>query len=324
MKKIIILTIGMFLFCGMIETQGQIEQLLKNKAKELGKKSQKKVEKKIDKAVDKKMDEELDKAEDKIKNRKKKSKDKEENVSEEESINNEDTYSQENDNEPVQQSYGTGDAIPTESSYSFDGNIIMEISQTGSKKNENMLYQSFFNKNNETYATKFISDNSSGQNPNVIMIFDKKNNAMITLNQEDNQKTGVVTSLNMAAGAMNMDVEESGKSKSEGYYNYKKTGNTKVINGYKCDEYLMENPEFVTRTWFTKDFDIGSKGMFGNINYLNQAYSGSHSFGFMMEMVSNNNKTNEQMIIKVKEINLNKSEIIDISTYQLMNMNVKY
>ena len=83
-------------------------------------------------------------------------------------------------------------------------------------------------------------------------------------------------------------------------FSYKKTGNTKTIAGYSCEEYKVDynylNNQGSASLWISKDFPIQNM----QLPMLGMTLNNPYYSGFVMEMnMTNNGKTN---VIRVKEI----------------------
>ena len=103
-----------------------------------------------------------------------------------------------------------------------------------------------------------------------------------------------------------------------------KTGNTRMIAGYKCDEYKIIDPEKegYSNVWMTKDVKLkadkkywGKAGMPTYYNY--PGFEGS----MMLAMESFDKKNNPEMKMETKEINEDFSHSISTVGYTFMKMN---
>ncbi len=214
--------------------------------------------------------------------------------------------------------------VEIKDSYSFSSNIKMYIETY--KPNGNLesrgYLNSFFNKADGAFGYEFLSEkgNETGKG---FFIYDPINKASIILSDKDGEKNGIVTGINL-------NPTEEGRAAYEGLDknppdhvmrnpNLKKTGKTKSILGYKCDEYLYEDDEVVSHIWMTKEKPWRIDNMLSAI-YKSSQYSSAFPSGFMMEVDSKNKQTQERNIMKVTEINENINKQVELSSYKIMNM----
>jgi len=83
---------------------------------------------------------------------------------------------------------------------------------------------------------------------------DYANGATIILSDQDGKKTGVVYGIKFFEEGIEDDDDYVGESEEELDYmnpNYKKTGRTKNIAGYKCEEYVFDTEEEKGSFWVT-------------------------------------------------------------------------
>ena len=99
----------------------------------------------------------------------------------------------------------------------------------------------------------------------------------------------------------------------------KKTGNSKRIAGYKCDEYIYDDEESHADLWMTDELP---PELWANMFGANAYSSASMGFygGFVMQMDSKEKNTQERTTMLVNEVNRNQSESISTSGYQFMSM----
>lgn len=100
-----------------------------------------------------------------------------------------------------------------------------------------------------------------------------------------------------------------------GDYAYKKTGNTKTIIGYLCEEYKVDfdytNSKGSLSFWVSKDFPIQNKA----IPMLGMALNNPYFSGFVLEM--NTNQNGKKYTIEVTGLS-NKNVIINTNDYKKM------
>ena len=155
-------------------------------------------------------------------------------------------------NQVMMDALGLTGNVDYESDYSFDAYIQMEVSNY--KKNGNLddqvLYDNYVNKTQADYAMVF----TDGRDQSTI-IFDTKNSAMLILSESDGEKTGFATTIDpeaMADWAEEYAEEEELEESDLTPYNLKKTGKSKDILGYHCEEYLVEDEATEIRMWVSE------------------------------------------------------------------------
>ncbi len=112
-------------------------------------------------------------------------------------------------------------------------------------------------------------------------IIDSKNGVMIMLNEKE--KTAMVMSTKAMEAAMKQQQMNQGEKPEA---KVTKTGRTKTILGYKCEEVLIESDK-KTEVWITKDAGIDVSNTFANMNKTSQSQIPNEAFtegGMLMEM----------------------------------------
>ena len=210
--------------------------------------------------------------------------------------------------------------VDYESTYNFDAYIQSQV--TGYKKNGKMddqvLYDSYIHKEDADYAMEFRNDDSKS-----IIIFDTKNSAMLILTESDGSKTGFATTIDPEA--ISEKVEDYAEEHEVEPVNYRKTGNTKMILGYSCDEYLVEDEETEVHMWASEKLGkemrkewMNNQQAFGAM--FAQAYALN---GMVLEydfLDKDNGKRTEMMITK---IDLNHTHSVSTGGYDIMSMRQK-
>ncbi|MEN8124268.1 MAG: DUF4412 domain-containing protein [Bacteroidota bacterium] len=220
--------------------------------------------------------------------------------------------------------YGNNEDIPIESVYKFDTSVTYKMESVTDNKPVSMDYNMLFSKNNNYLATKMQNINSEdfkGKEGTMQMttILDDKNQAMIMLMEE--QKIAQVISMEKIKDvAVNEENETSQMDINKP--NIKKTGKSKKILGYNCDEFETITDDGKATFWITKELSIYHKNMFSN---LNRSLGGDQfnnfpdaAKGLMMEMFFEG-KNGEKNTMKVIDINKKSSEI-STTGYQFMNL----
>lgn len=191
--------------------------------------------------------------------------------------------------------------------YQFD--LWMDIESTDG--NDSDQYQMFFNKNNALLGMKTIEEATA------FTVIDYDNDIMIIYTEDEGEKNmQALPSFQKLAGSIvyhaSMEAEEQDQ------YNFEKTGKTKNIAGYKCDEYSGESDEGTYTMYISSDFPISWDHIYGKFytQYLIQNNSEiSNLSGMMMEYIGLNKKGKVESTWEVKEV---KEEIYTIHTEEYL------
>jgi NAD kinase len=219
---------------------------------------------------------------------------------------------------------GLTENVDYETNYSFDAYVQMEISNY--KKNGNlddqMLYDNYVNKTKADYAMVF----KDGGDQSTI-IFDTKNSAMLILTESDGEKTGFATSVDPEAMADMVEeyAEEDTEEADLSLYNMKKTGKTKNILGYLCEEYLVEDEENEVRMWVSEK--LGKelrKDWMRNQQTFGAMFMHAYALnGMVLEYDLLDKDNGKKTIMLVTEIDMNHSHSVNTGSYAIMSMKQK-
>jgi hypothetical protein len=190
--------------------------------------------------------------------------------------------------------------VEIEDSYSFKGVAEMEVTSTDSKgKTEDPAHIISYLSNNEQISGMEFRDkerNKKSAKEKTVMIFDFKNNATIMLVENDEGKSSMAFGLdwqNLMESVEEMEVEEEIEEPVNwDEFKFEKTGKTKTILGYNCEEYLAKNEEIEAVYWVSTKPIEGLQTFWGkNSPFItqrmqtdNQAYFSKLPEGSVMEM----------------------------------------
>lgn len=293
--------------------------------KRLKEKTQNKIEQKIndraEKKADEKIDESLDNIEESLENKSdsiKGKSDEEKNNSAEESMDNR--------MQNMLKSMGMGgEPVPFENSYSFSYLIQMHIESFDKSGNSTSSgeFISHIDKESQSMAYEVISGDmaESGQG---IFIIDAKNDAMLILNDKNGEKSGIVYGMGDFFENRGQTYEEEiDLSETPETYlanpNVKKTGKTKTIAGFKCEEYVYEDDESKSHVWITKDLKMNTRDFFSTL-FNTSLYSHGMGWGYMLETTSINKNSGEKSVMEVTRIDKNSNKRFNLSGYQITNL----
>ena len=155
------------------------------------------------------------------------------------------------------------------------------------------------------------------------MVMDGENKCFIILTDVGATKMGIISAIPDENTAQTQP--DGTPAKKATPTNFTKTGNTRIIAGYKCDEYIYKDAENKSsgKVWFTKDANLkidkrgwqktgmgayyGYAGFEGGIILANEAYDADGKLTMKSE---------------TKEINPNYSHSITVKGYTLRQMNI--
>ena len=212
---------------------------------------------------------------------------------------------------------GLSGNVDYEENYSFDAFIQMEVSEynKNQKLKDKMMYDSYINKEAVDYAMVFTDKDTKST-----IIFDTKNSAMLILSESDGDKTGFAMGIDPEdlADEVEEQVEESGVDSYAPY----KTGKTKTILGYSCDEYLVEDESSEAHMWVSEK--LGKqvrREMLNNQQTFGAAfYHAAYMNGMVMEYDFLEKDGGDRTVMVVTDIDLNRSNTISTRNYSVMSM----
>lgn len=191
--------------------------------------------------------------------------------------------------------------------YKFTSRIYMQMETYEKKDVMKMDFYMFYNANSPTLGveTKTISTEEDGTIPMVAsMIVDGVNKSFLMLSEVNSMKMGMISAIPDENTTV---VQPDGKpAKKVSTPQFTKTGNTRVVAGYKCDEYTYTNADDKTsgKVWFTREPKIlVDKRGWSNTGMA--SYYGYEGFkdGIILASEANDDKGNLAMKAETKEIN---------------------
>ncbi|SFB56715.1 DUF4412 domain-containing protein [Algoriphagus aquimarinus] len=159
---------------------------------------------------------------------------------------------------------GIGEPVDTESQYDFFGHLVFEIISTDEKgKTEDpVLFKSYLAESRDYTGMELVDP----KNPNAMtsMVFDIKNQASIVFLDNKGKKSSLAYKMDF--DEVNAAVEEQMESNEDEYeVTLEKTGKTKDILGYACEEYHMLSEDGEGYYWVTAE-PIGGYSSFWSGN----------------------------------------------------------
>lgn len=315
MKTICKVTLLFFFSITLLQpTQGQ------NILKRLKQKAQDKIEEKAEEKAEKKMDEKIDEAFDKIEDSLEKEDEGEDGASS--SSNREDRMM------GILKGMGmSGEPVPIADNYDFDYKIQMHIESYDKKGKQESTgeFITHLNPDTKSMAYEFVSGDMA-KNDQGMFIIDAENGAMIILNDDDKgEKTGIVYGIGSFMQSIGETyIDEELEDSPETYLanpNVKKTGKTKNIAGYKCEEYVYTDEESKSEShiWITRDLKMNTQDFFSTL-FKTSLYSHGIGWGYMMEATTENLENGEKTTMQVTDVDDNSNINFSLNSYNITNL----
>lgn len=217
-------------------------------------------------------------------------------------------------------STGTANVKPL---YEFDGYIEMTVSEyEDGKEEERTVYTTYVDSKSFDYGMHFKDPEGEDYS---LMIFDTENNLMLTLSDADGEKTGFAIGFTpeqaeAIAEEAEEDTDAADASSEDGYASYK-TGKTKNILGYKCEEYMIEDEDETVTMWITRDLNREMKQTY----MKNSTFAGLFAYayytdGVVMEYIIEDKKDGDKSVMTVTDIDLNKKKSFNTMGYTIIDM----
>jgi hypothetical protein len=219
--------------------------------------------------------------------------------------------------------------IKYDDEYQFTGRIYMQMETYDKKDIVKSDYYTYYNSKTLNAGIEVLPvDAKEGDKATPTeFLYDNDNRCFMMLIKNKDTKTGIISTL-PSDSAIAAQAKTQKQAKPEQTTPEKatitKTGNSRVIAGYKCDEYKITEPnqEGYSNVWMTKDVKLkadrkywGKSGMPTYYNY--PGFEGSMMLA--MESFNKNDKPLSKM--ETKEINDNFSHSISTKGITFMKMN---
>lgn len=295
--------------------------LLKKIQQKATEKIEQRVEQKANEKVDKKIDETLDKVEESIES------EKPEKAEESATTVSGNQAQQQKRMGNILKGMGiSSNPVPYNDNYAFNHLIQMTVknySKSGKLDDEGVI-NTLFNSNSKSMAYEVVSGNMAQKGQGKFII-DAENGAMIILSEDKGQKTGIVygiSSFFQSIGQTYNEEELKTTDTPEAYLanpNVTKTGRSKTIQGYKCDEYIYKDEDTESEMWVTKDMKLNSQDFFGSL-FKVSLYSGGIGWGYPMEITSTDKSSGNKSFMQVTKVDDKSGTKFSMKDYQITNL----
>ena len=209
----------------------------------------------------------------------------------------------------------------TRPEYKFPISMTMRITDydKGVKKEPTDI-KYHINATEETFA--FVGKENKSGNKEMVIVYDNKNNAMVMLDEQ--KKSYMAMNVNAFMSAEMQARKAQGGTKGTGNLKCEKSGKTKSIQGYLCEEYICIDKDRDTKSeiWITNKIPVNiAKASKGNpiAAYLNGIDGVDGMNGMMMEGMFYE-KGQLEALIEITELNEKANHSIILSSYKKTDM----
>lgn len=301
-----LLTVLMLVFAAEA-ADAQIQDRAKDRAEQ-------KANNRVDRKIDQGIDSGLDAIEGLFKRKNKNDKNKEDAGEAEVKENAADDEATQQAENAMTNAFFGGSDVNLKPSYSFDQSVTMRTTIYDKKGKQDMV---------QNMDILFADDHPhicmrvTMEGTDMDMIMDMDENYMVMLTDAGGRKMAMVTKFDPAAYDQNDEEAEDFQS-----MNFTKTGRTKEILGYTCEEYTAEDDDMTYQYWMGDvDVDIykGFMAMREQQKEQGNEFEGMPE-GTMMEMVAQSKKDGESTTMQVTSIDMNKANTISTEGYETMSL----
>ncbi|HOO84371.1 MAG TPA: DUF4412 domain-containing protein [Prolixibacteraceae bacterium] len=210
--------------------------------------------------------------------------------------------------------------------YKFTSQIVTVTESTDEDGIQQSPVEFIINANESNSDFMFEAKDNGNQ---TATIFDNENKCMLVLSEENGKKTGFATKFDpeaVAEGANAMyesgmiaaemeELEEVEEEECE----MAKTGRTKTISGYKCDEFRCETNSEIEVAWITKEISASKNKLFGQTPWGSD-FSNSLLEGMIIQYETKSKLDKSSSVMTVKSIDSNKNSTFSTAGYQISSL----
>lgn len=215
--------------------------------------------------------------------------------------------------------------VPIADQYDFAGYSTMLITGQDEKGKaiDPMNLKAFYSESELVMGMEVEIKEKDKKEGTSVIIYDLERNASIILFDNEGQKSRIAYGYDFENMAEGVD-QSSTEIKNEQEFNFVKTGRSKTILGYTCDEYQTEDEDGISNFWITEKA-IGSRsGFWGESNPMlatrmktqNTKQFSHLPQGSMLELDYKSKKDKSEMQMTVTEINENFRQSFLMSDYK--------
>ncbi|MDZ7737679.1 MAG: DUF4412 domain-containing protein [Bacteroidales bacterium] len=217
---------------------------------------------------------------------------------------------------------GGGADVPHKESYDFNTSINMEILsyENGEADEATVIgYTTYINEKTSDVAIDIKPQSEGGSyEADMTMIYDRDNNTVFMLTRQGERKMAIATPMDEIE-SMPGDEEDEDYPDEGDETTYTKTGRTKNIHGYKCEEYTIVDEESRSEVWVTHDTDFTTGREEMKEAGIPMYDEGPFEGGMVMEMDVFEDEV-KTMSMYVRDIKKNISKSFSLDSYSIMNV----
>lgn len=206
----------------------------------------------------------------------------------------------------------------TEAAYDFPLYISMHITSYKNDDKKESDIQYYINGAQNTVGFKATDDNNKKRKDEMFMIYDHKNHSMVMLNEKE--KSAMAMNLNAFMSGDAIKRRDEGKGEApKNDMKCNKTGKSKTILGYKCEEYVCidEDRNRKSEIWVTTRLKTSGLSQASASNPWAAYFGNAEKMGgMMMEGNFYKNEHIESSIV-VTEINEKSDKSVKMSDYTM-------
>jgi hypothetical protein len=208
--------------------------------------------------------------------------------------------------------------------YKFTGRIYMQMETYDKKEVRKSDYYTYYNSNTLDAGIEINPVNAKEGEPAVasVFLFDNDNRCFLMLIGNADSKTGIISTIPSDSTIAAQAKTQKGGTAAQPTIT--KTGNSRIIAGYRCDEYKVTETgkDGYTDLWMTKDVKLKADKKYWSKAGVPTYYNYPEFEGAMMLAMESYDKDNKPgMKMETKEINDNFSHSISTTGYTFMKMN---
>lgn len=132
-------------------------------------------------------------------------------------------------------------------SYTFDRSITYEFKENVSKREMTMHFS-----DDQNYMAFEQKDAEKGAKSYIVFDFERNINVLYTIDKKGEKSFQAIPSLIGSSGSF--QISEGDKENIKEFSQWSKTGKTKEIIGYKCDEYFFQEGNVTNHFYIARDF----------------------------------------------------------------------
>lgn len=132
-------------------------------------------------------------------------------------------------------------------SYTFDRSITYEFKENASKREMTMHFS-----DQQSYMAFEQKDGEKGAKSYIVFDFDRNINVLYSIDKKGEKSFQAIPSLIGNSGTFS--ISEEGKENIKEFSQWSKTGKTKEIIGFKCDEYFFREGTVSNYFYIARDF----------------------------------------------------------------------